>query len=166
MKFSGASIFSLLVALVAAVALFMTLDFPLLSAQIYPWFAGGVALILALSVLVSETRRMRGGRSAETRTGAYMDIAVSDESARTKYGGAAKVAGWIIGMCLSLRLLGFQVGLPVFLAFYLIFKARTRWFKIPVLVALMVLIQFYFDKGLEVFWPQGLLIRWLELPFF
>ena len=69
-------------------------------------------------------------------------------------------------MWLSIGLLGFQIGLAVFFIAYLVFQARARWFLIPGLAAIMMLLLFYFDKFLGVFWPQGILIRWLELPFF
>ena len=108
---------------------------------------------------------MRAGRSAKTSIGTQMDLVVGDEAALKKYGGAAKAMAWIVGMGIGIWLLGWQIGITMFFIVYLVFR-RTRWFMIPILVTIMQFIMFYFDKFLEIFWPQGLLIRWLELPLF
>ncbi len=165
LKLRGSTIFTALVVLVMAWALFEAKDFPF-GGRIYPWLAGSVTFVLALWLLVSEVRRMRAGLSPETGSGASMDLEASDEPARERYGGFTKAMGWILGLWLSTWLLGWQIGITVFFIAYLVFLARARWFLIPILAAIMMLILFYFDKLLGVFWPQGILIRWLELPFF
>ncbi len=164
-KFSGSTIFAALVVLAMAWALFEARGFPS-GAAVYPRLVSGVTFVLALSALIWQTIRMRAGRSHETGVGMSMDIEASDEPARVRYGGFARAMGWILGLWLSIGLLGFQIGLAVFFIAYLRFQARARWFVIPCLTALILLLLFYFDKFLEVFWPQGLLIRWLELPFY
>ena len=165
MKFRGATIFNALVVLVMAWAVFVVRDLPF-AAGLYPWVVGSVTFILALLVLIGEMRRMRSGISAETGNGPSMDLKASDESARERYGGFARAMGWILGLWLSIWLLGWQIGLTVFFFAYLAFQARARWFLTLGLVALMWLMIFYFDRFLGVFWPEGILTEWLELPLF
>ena len=163
LKFSVSTIFPAFVMLVMAGALFESSGYPV-GGRIYPWFVGSITFVLALSFLVTEIKRIRSGLSTET--GASMDLEASDEPARQRYGGFAKSFGWVLGLCLSIWLLGFQIGISVLFILYLVFRARTRWFKVPILTAIMMLVLFYFDKFLGVFWPQGFLIQLLELPFF
>ena len=163
--FNGSTIFTALVMLVMAWALFEAKDWKV-GSGLYPWLVGGVTFILALWLLVQEIIRMRAGLSPETGVGMSMDIAVSDDPAGLKYRGFTRALGWVLGLGLSLWLLGFQIGLAVFFISYLVFQAHARWFVIPILTALMMLMLFYFYIFLEIFWPQSLLSQWLELPFY
>ncbi len=165
MKFNRPSIFAAVVVLVAAWAVLVVSDLPF-GAGLYPRLVGGMTFLLALAVLIGEIRQMRSGIARETGVGSSMDLEVADEPARQRYGGFARAMGWMLGMCLSIGLLGWQIGLTVFFTLYLVFQARARWFVIPILAALMMLILFYFDQLLEVFWPEGFLIELLDLPFF
>ncbi|MBA7486239.1 hypothetical protein ES707_21795 [subsurface metagenome] len=164
-KFSGENIFTSLIVLVMALAIFEARNF-ILIVQVYPVLAAGATLILALSLLVTEVIRIKAGRPAEARSGTTMDITSEEEPTLAKYKGAGEVMAWILGMCLSIWLIGWLLGITTFLVAYLIFKAHSRWFVIPVLVVVMLVVLFYLDKLLEVFWPQGPLMRLLDLPIF
>ncbi len=163
--FNGAIIFTVLVVLVMAGAVFEARNYPP-GGRLYPWLVCSATFVLALWLLVNEVRRTRAGCSPSARTGMSMDIEASDELAKVKYGGFAIAIIWILGLWLSIWLLSWQIGISVFFILYLIFRAHARWFMIPGLVALMMLLLFYFDKFLEVFWPRGILVRLLDLPFY
>ncbi|MFH1087044.1 MAG: tripartite tricarboxylate transporter TctB family protein [Chloroflexota bacterium] len=165
MKWSGSAILTALVVLVMALALFEARNFPF-GGRLYPMVAGGMTFILSLSALIREIRRMRAGTSLETGKGATMDLGAGDGEMRERLGGIARIGAWVLCLSLGIWLLGWLIGVSAFFVSYLVFKAHARWFAAIGLTALMVLLLLSFDRVLDVFWPEGLLVQWLDLPLF
>ena len=134
-----------------------------------PWFAGAYTLIMCLLLLATDIKRLPRGHSEESEereTGSQMDIeSTRDMSAWVTYKQAASKFAWIPATYAGIWLFGFHIGMTIFFIVYLTFKARVRWFLVPGLTVLMVLFLFYFDKLLNVWWPEGLLEQWVNLPW-
>lgn len=133
---------------------------------VFPWVAGAFTLIMCLLLLATDIKRLASGRSEERETGLQMDIESSlDMSAWVTYKKALRTFALIPALYAGIWLVGFHIAIVLFFIAYLTFKARVRWFLVPGLTFLMVLFLFYFDKFLNVWWPEGLLEQWVHLPW-
>ena len=152
----------MLVALVMAWALFIAMDFPFL-ARIYPLMAGSFALVMAILLVIAELRvRARDKRPLASTSSGTLDIGASSSmpvSERARKTLRAFV--WFSASYLAIWLLGFKIGIAVFLIAYVGFKGRARWFMVLGLLVLLAALLSFFDIGLKVYWPSGLLQLWL-----
>lgn len=154
-----------LITLIVVLYLWHARGMPFL-AGIFPWIAGAYTLIMCLLLLAIDIKRLATGHSEEIETGTHMDIESSlDMSAWATYKRALSNFAWIPVIYAGIWLFGFPIGMTIFFIVYLTFKARVRWFLVPGLTVLMVLFLFYFDKFLNVWWPEGLLEQWVKLPW-
>ena len=158
-------IFTSIIVVITALAVFEARDFPF-AARMYPWVIGITLLTLSIFLLIVDGRRLITGRGDEAGSGMRADIEVkSDMPARVIYTKAARTAGWIMGFCLGIWLLGIHIAVTLFFFAYLSIRARARWYLIPVLTVFILLFLFSFDKFLGVYWPEGLIEQWITLPW-
>lgn len=166
MKLRGSTIFTALVAVVMALALFEARKFPF-GGRLYPGVAGGLTLIFTLALVVRDIVRARSpSAGAGPGRGAAMDLGAGEEPAGERVRGFAAIYAWALGLWLSTWLFGWLIGLPVFFVAYLVLKAGARWFQVVGLTALMLALMFTLDTLLRVYWPDALLSAWLGRPLF
>ena len=163
MKVRPATVFASLVIVVMGVAIFFATEFPFRGA-IYPWVAGGFTLVMALLFVVTELRGAGGEEQSGTDGGAVDIEADRDIPASVRARKATKQLAWLLGLYLAIWLLGFKLAVVVYLAAYIGIEARSKWFSILGLTALLVFVLFMFERFLGVFWLEGLLNELLQEP--
>jgi cytochrome b561 len=129
-----------------------------LEARLYPWIVGIATLVLAVIHLMLELRR---GRVEPTETPGVVD-------SETAAGGdprfrVAGVFAWSLGLLGGIWLLGFGIGVPLFLFFHLKAQSREGWgLSLGLAGVAGVTFWYVFDRLLHVPLPGGALFNWLE----
>ena len=165
MKFSGSTIFTSVIVVIIALAVFEARDYPFASGM-YPWVIGITLFTLSTYLLIVDTRRLIAGRGDDAGSGMTADIeARTDMPVRVMYTKAARTAGWIMGLCLGMWVFGMHIAVSLFFITYLRLRARAKWYLIPVLTVFILLFLFAFDKLLGVWWPEGWIEQWITLPW-
>ncbi len=157
-------LFTSIIALLSIIFLFASSSFPL-AAGMYPWIMGSVVLFTCLLLLALDIRRAVKGQAAKKGRGLSVeseyDYGVPASEVAKRY---RRSILWILSLCAAIWLVGFKVGVPVWIGVYVGFVARLRWFVTLGSVVLAVLFLFYFDIFLHAFWPEGILkslLPWL-----
>ncbi len=157
--------FTSLIAIIAALYLWEGWSLPVVPG-VFPRVAGVFTLILCLLLLVRDVRRLISGRTVDAETGTRMDIQSDhDMSVWATYKSALANFAWIPIIYIAILVLGFHIAMIVFFVMYLTARARVRWFPILGLVVLMAGFLLYFDTLLHAWWPEGLIERWVKLPW-
>jgi len=127
------------------------------NAMFFPVSVGIACLILTIIQIVSDLK----GEKKETQV---YDIA-PDRSTPAKliYQKAAVLFGWILGLYAGIWLFGFKIGFSVFFLLFLKIDGRCGWGITVVLLVVMLLIVYTFEKVLGVHWPEGLLQNYIPL---
>jgi putative tricarboxylic transport membrane protein len=155
-RIDGATAFNLGLVVLFAAALWLSRHFDV-RAGLFPWTITTAALGLAIAHAVSElrTRRRALGESEHARE--HEDA----RGARGERRRSAAICGWILGMYVTIWLLGFSVAAVVTSVLYLR-AARERW---PISIGLSLVgfafVYGLFEKGLGVPFPPGRLFVWL-----
>ena len=132
------------------------LQFP--RAAVFPKVIGGVSLVLALLVFISEAwSALRGG----------LESPIDDQQA-----GLIKIArvrtvamvSWVVGFFAGIWLVGFIAAAPLMSFLYLKLGARERW-GISLILSACIWIFFYgiFSYFLQLPFPPGEISNWLEM---
>jgi hypothetical protein len=141
-RLSGAALFSLALAVIAAYAVYAALRWPP-KAALFPLTMGIPLLVLAVAQTVAELREK--GKSA----GALRPVFA--------------VFGWMAAFIALVVLAGFPIAVPLFVFFYLVLESRERLILSIVLAATAWgafhllferLLHFPFDAGLIRTWIQ------------
>ncbi len=150
-KFSGQHAMTLCLALISIGVIVSALRWPFKTA-LFPVIIGGCALILALAELSMSVYETTGGRTKKKKQEAMdfkfsedIDPAVAKRRTWTAF-------GWIIGFFFLIVLLGFVIGIPLYVFLYLRFHGRESW-----LVSILMTVGAWF-----FFW--GLFIWLLDTP--
>jgi hypothetical protein len=154
-RVSGAFVFSVGVAALAAWALLQTPGWPV-QAWLYPRF---VAIPLLVLAVVESVLTLRGGGAPVA--GHAMDIALSTSVAPDVAARRTRVlVAWIGGFFLAVIVLGFQPAVPLFVFGYLYRYGRERW-PVSVGFAALAALVFHllFVNLLHLPLPIGLLWR-------
>jgi len=145
------------VALIAGYALYSAIDWPLRTA-LFPRLIGVPLLALALiemGLSAFGTEKQREGHAVDFELTADIDPVVARH--RT-----LAIIGWIFGFFILILLVGFPVGVPVFVFSYLKFAGKERWGLALVLTAFAwLLIEGLFDGLLHIPFPDG----WIQSFF-
>ena len=156
LKFSSGALFSAIVVVVIALALWQSRNFGF-RAGLFPWSIGFPVLAIALvqlgrNLLVAGDHRSAAGG---TETGPEL-------STKVVYRRTLATIGWIAGFFLAIWLLGFSVAVPVTMIAYLK-AAREKW-PITLLMALIFWLFFYglFVHMLHVPFPDPALLEWIK----
>lgn len=143
MRISGAALFGIGLAALAAFAVYKALSWPP-KAALFPLVMGIPLLVLALAQVVVELRQQP---------------AVADGWRRPLV-----VFAWMGAFIALVLLAGFPVAVPVFVLGYLVLESRERWWLSAILAAAAWgffhllferLLHFPFDAGLIRDWLQG-----------
>lgn len=110
-------------------------------------------LLLSLASLVVEIKKGSKGRETATHAGNHARGGMEETRRRT-----ATIFGWILGLFLLIRVLGFELAVPLFTFLYLKFQAKENLILSSSITFLMVLIVVgLFDFVLNVPWPKSLI---------
>lgn len=145
------------VALVASYALYSAIDWPFRTA-LFPRLIGtpllGLALIeMALSVFGTE--KQREGHAVDFEMTTNIDPSVARQ--RT-----LAIVGWIFGFFILVLLVGFPLGVPLFVFSYLKIAGKEKWGLTLVLtVFAWLIIEGLFDRLLHIPFPDG----WIQSLF-
>jgi hypothetical protein len=151
-KFGAPQIFTVVLIVVMALALWRSTKFPFLAAA----FPAVVCIVVILCGILSLTRHLLG----KSTLGGVMDI-VSDTTlpAAERRKKAYRAFGWIILLYLISALVGFKLGALIFMTGYVAIEARARWQVTTILTAGTLVILVVFHQALRVWWDEG----WLGL---
>ncbi len=116
--------------------------------------AGGLGLLMVLGQLY-----------LDSRPGEVTQREILDVSALGGGGGQwiriLIICSWIIGLFFSIYLVGFQVGLPLFVFAYSKVQGAKWWMSFVMAAAILVLLYGLFDQLAHVIWPTPLLLPFL-----
>ena len=157
MRISGAAVFSLFLAAVAAYAVLAAWSWPL-KAKLFPLAIGIPLLVLALTQLVLE---LRG--KAQAGEGLAMDRTHTAEvPAKTALRRTAVIFGWMTAFVVLVLLLGFSLAVPVFVFSYLVTQSSAGWgLAIALTAAAWAFFHGLFERLLHFPFETGLLQTWL-----
>jgi hypothetical protein len=150
MRFSGRTLFTIVIGLVLLGALLKALQWPLRT-SILIYFICGICLLL---VIVELYREMRARPSEETG-GSGMDVPLfaGGEASRDLLAW-----GWLLGLLLGIWLIGFVVAVPLFtLLFSKVHGARWR---VSLFLAALAFGTLYglFGMVINVPWPEPFIL--------
>lgn len=144
-------VFTSLVGLVIAEALWISRDWPLRASMVI-LLLGGVGLVLAAAQLSIELRAARSGEGQPARPS--LEIVPAAPAGRW---ATLEIWAWLWGLFFAIHLIGFPVALPLF-AFLYAKVYGARW---PLAVVLAIgiwgFIHGIFEVLLHVPWPRPLL---------
>lgn len=157
-KVTPTAIFTLIIAIAMVWAIYGAKDFPWM-ARLYPWFVGSVGLVITVMLLVQELRGTRRKKRPGNGTGGVaMDIEADNSmTSSVRIRKAFRAFAWILSIYIAIGLLGFKIGVVVFLIAYICAEDRAPWFLVLSITAGQIFVLFLFDRFLNVFWPPGLL---------
>jgi hypothetical protein len=146
----------LTVILLAAVA-FMSLEAGkwVYQANLFPLAIAVPTLgVLAFQLCHDLFARPPAGVTAE-----YADIrpdAVDDH--RTFIRQVFAIFGWLVGLLAGVIILGLPIAMTAFVFGYLVFRSGEKWWVAAIVAAILnALLFLFFDRVLNVLWPEGLL---------
>ena len=142
MRLSGAMLFSLGLALVAAYAVYASLRWPP-KAALFPLTMGIPLLVLALAQTVAEIR----------------DPATADRPLAR----VVAVFAWMTGFIALVLLAGFPIAVPLFVFFYLVMESREK-LGVSLLLAAAAWGAFHllFERLLHFPFEAGLIREWFQ----
>lgn len=159
---------SLLVAALSFV-LYESMGYPILRMRFSPVLFGGLTGIVAVTILIAEVRAFRVSR-ARMANPEVSDLPAPSEDLTAEdpdlyfSGREAQAVGWFLALVAAFLVLGFTVGMTLFIVVFLKVYGREPW---PITVALTVgtmgLIYLLFIEFLGVRVFQGLVA--IPLPF-
>lgn len=151
-KLGAPQIFTVVLIVIMALALWRSTKFPFLAAA-FPAF---VCVMVILCGILSLIRFYLG----KSTLGGVMDIE-SDNTlpAEERRKKAYRAFGWIILLYLISALLGFKLGALIFMTGYVTIEARARWRLTTILTAGTLVMLVVFHQALRVWWDEG----WLGL---
>lgn len=161
-KFSGQHAMTLCLALISIGVIVSALRWPFKTA-LFPVIIGGCALILALAELSMSVYETTGGRTKKKKQEAMdfkfsedVDPAVAKRRTWTAF-------GWIIGFFILIVLLGFVIGIPLYVFLYIKFHGRESWL-VSILMTVGAWIFFWglFIWLLDTPMPEGWVFRALR----
>jgi hypothetical protein len=155
--FSKKALFSVVVAITLALALFQSRNFGY-RAGLFPWVIGIPTLLLALAQLGKDMF----GREKPKGSLAAWEIAtdVSPEVARQR---TVSILIWTVGFFLAIWLLGFSYSIPVSMILYLKLAGKEKWpMAIAVTFFTWLFIYGLFERALSIPFPEGLLFTLLK----
>jgi hypothetical protein len=145
------------IALIAGYALYSAIDWPFRTA-LFPRLIGTPLLALALiemGLSAFGTEKQREGHAVDFELTTDIDPKVARQ--RT-----LAIVGWIFGFFILILLVGFPVGVPVFVFSYLKIAGKEKWGLALVLtVFAWLLIEGLFDRLLHIPFPDG----WIQSLF-
>lgn len=141
MRVSGAAVFSAVLAMAAAYAVFTALRWPA-KAALFPLVMGIPLVVLALAQMVIDLRDPQRPEGPPKAAAA-----------------ALAVFAWMVGFILLVLLLGFPLAVPIFIFSYLVVAGREHWLlSLGLAGAAWGVFYLLFQKLLHFPFESGLLI--------
>ncbi|HEU4342223.1 MAG TPA: tripartite tricarboxylate transporter TctB family protein, partial [Candidatus Binatia bacterium] len=150
LRFSKAALFTGVVVVLLAVALWQSRNFGH-RAGLFPWVIGTPTLLLALLQLVKDLKKKP------------KSVAVGEEGVRVSPDVANRrtvvILSWTVGFFLAIWLLGFPIAVPLTMLAYLKLAGKEKW-PMALIVTFCTWAFFYglFERMLNVPFPEGLLV--------
>ncbi|MDP2643986.1 MAG: tripartite tricarboxylate transporter TctB family protein [Desulfobacterales bacterium] len=162
-RFRKGDFFTLFMLGVFAFALLESRKWPF-RASILVLVLGSCGLLLVLAQLVLDWRNRTGTVSKEKKPEFELaDFDTADPKATRR--GNWEAWGWIFGLLVGIRFLGFQLILPLFvLAYAKVYGARW-WISIVLAGFIGLFLYGVFDQILHVYWPEPILLKWIGRLF-
>jgi hypothetical protein len=156
-------IFAAVLVVIFAYGVYEALGFPLL-AQVFPFWISLGTLVLALAQFVTEVRNYR--LCIEEVQADFVDLA-PDRSMPPDvvYRRALRYLLWIVGLYACIWVAGFVIAITAFLLAFLRWEARLNWSNAFYLAAGGFLFVVGVSWMMTLYWPEGLIGQWLELPW-
>jgi hypothetical protein len=149
---------ALAVALVGGYALYASMDWPFRTA-LFPRVIGVPLLLLALIEMALSafgTEKEREGHAVDFELTTDIDPLVARRRTLT-------IIAWILGFFVLILLVGFPLGVPVFVFLYLKLAGKEGWGMTFVLTVISwLLMKGLFDRLLHLPFPQGWIFSLLE----
>jgi putative tricarboxylic transport membrane protein len=158
-RFGAAALFTAIVIVVLALALWQSRNFGY-RAGLFPWVIGTPTLLLALGQLgrdvYGKKKRSAGGLAESVET--HVDIAPEIERQRT-----LSMIAWTVGFFVAIWLLGFSYAVPLTIFLYLKLAGHEKW---PITIAVTFFSWLFywslFERLLNVPFPEGLLFELIK----
>jgi putative tricarboxylic transport membrane protein len=152
LRFSSAALFTVVVAILLALALFQSRNFGY-RAGLFPWVIGIPTLILAL---VQLSKNLWGREKPKAALAAWeVAVDVPPEVVRQR---TVSILIWTIGFLIAIWLLGFSYAVPVAMVLYLKIAGREKW---PITIAVSFFTWAFcyglFERVLSIPFPDGLI---------
>ena len=160
MKLSTQALFTTALAAGLAAAIYTARDWPV-ETRLLPWVVGVPGFLLALIQLTLDL--VARGRTEETRATDLIDLP-TDRSLPPEVvmRRVSAFYGWFLGLVAGVWLFGFFIAVPVFVFFYLLFRAQEKWWSALIYTgATLGFLWLVFERILRVLWPQGAVLVWM-----
>jgi hypothetical protein len=145
---------ALAVALIAGYAVYLSLSWPF-RAALFPRVIGIPLLLLALAEMFLSAFRTEGereGHAVDFELSTNIDVAVARK--RT-----LAMSLWIVGFLVLILLVGFPIGVPLFVFLYLRFAGGEKWgLSLALTLVSWLFVKGLLDRLLHVPMPQGWLL--------
>jgi TctA family transporter len=156
LMFNWATVFSLLIVVVFACALWQSRRFDFRTG-LFPWGVGFPVLALSMIQFIRDFIG-KGGKGRDDLLSSVEAQLPSDVVHRR----TAVIFGWIVTYFLAIWLLGFSIGVPLCTFLYLKIGSREKWPLSLLLTAFSsAFVYGLFDRILHVPFPQGQFFQWL-----
>ena len=131
-------------------------------AWIYPTLAGIPAFVL---LLVQLHRDLRGQKSEERVFDIAKDESVPEDIVKKR---VTRFVCWLLGLYAVIWLIGFKVGILLFLISFLKIEAKLKGFKAVYMITLLSVIMLFlllvqYAQVFGVRWPEGLIESYIPL---
>jgi len=157
-------LFTFLFLAVIAVMVFFTFDIRSAGSRLAPLIVGGSTLVLMLLLAAmalfpgfSSWYRRLEGRAAPSISDVTLKDNQTDKSKPHTRRKEIAVVGWLVFLTMATYVLGFMVGVPLFLFLFLKFSAKEKWIialGMPIVVSLAV--YFIFIHVLQIPLHEGI----------
>lgn len=146
---------------IIALLIFALLEMPSWnpSSRIVPSILGTIGLVMTtLSLAIDLLRRP----SQEEIEGEAIHMDLESDTAhlsnRVVVTRAAIFFGWLIGLMISMAVIGLIPSIPIFVVLFMRLEARERWtLVLPQAIGLTAFVYFVFDRIMHIPWPPTLL---------
>jgi TctA family transporter len=156
LRFNKKALFTLVVAITMAIALFQSRNFGF-RAGLFPWAIGIPTLILALCQLVKDLLGYEKPKGALAAWEVAAPVPPEVATRRT-----VSIIIWSIGFFLAIWLLGFSYSIPITMLLYLKFAGKEKWpTALWVTFFTWLFVYGLFERTLSIPFPNGLLMTWI-----
>jgi len=155
MRFKPSDLFTVFVILLLAAAVAIASQW-VLRASIIILLLGSLGVVLATAQLVMDVFPRRRATAAPARPTMELPI-FEDKNPKETLRGTFEIWGWLVGLLVLIRIIGLDLGLPVFVLAYARFYGAS-W-RLCAILALMIgtFIFGIYDQIMHVYWPESVL---------
>ncbi len=155
MRFKPSDLFTVFIILVLAAAVAIASQWEL-RASIIILSLGSLGVVLATAQLLMDIFPRGGVTAAPARPTMELPI-FEDKTPKETLRGTFEIWGWLIGLLVLIRIIGLDLGLPVFVFAYARFYGGS-W-RLCAILALMIAAFIFgiYDQIMHVYWPESVL---------